>query len=809
MKRLLSWVFHRITSKAPATVFAVSLLLSGAALWVAKDLKYDSRMDNLLPQDMELVKEFNQVVDKTGGSGPLVVVFEHLRPEDAPRAIKTLADRLEQVPGVRFVDWRLPRKFLNNRQLLLASRQDLLKLERLMKRAIEYARTQFGGFFGGGEVYDPGDLQTLADNYHIFDEISPFYRGKSRKRYYVFVQPEGAVTNTEFTRRFVSDVQTAIQALGLEKQIPGLQIRLTGSMIPRLEESDTIKRDLTRAAGFAAFLAVSLILLYTRSWFSLPFIILPLLVSMTYTFALTRWVIGHVNIISGFLVAILLGLGIGYGIHLYIRFKQELLKGRSPARAAELVVTQVGRSGSVAMATTVGVFSLLTVSDFKGFSEFGLIASMGIFSAFVTYYLVFPAQVLFYDRIHWLKKPQPRLFILRISRLYTNTPYFLSALFLLLMAASLFLLPDVEFEYDFEKLKGESPATAYETETTRDFGVAFSPTVILTPNKDDLFYIHQALDEIKRRYGPKSTIGLHHSLNLFSRKEYESKKDILERIRDLFDREADIIEIALGTFRYQKLKQLVHAPPFDESKIPEVLRKRFTAGDEYLLLVFSPADKNFFDVRNIYQLEKEIRELKDRLAERGIRILALNENLLAAAIMDWVIDKGPGAMALAMGLVFLILLVDMRSPALALKTFLPLFTGLALTGALMALFHIKLNFINIVMLPSIVGIMIDHCVYLGHHILDYPSQDSIKSVKETGSAILLSALTSLAGYVSLNVAHHAGIRSIADVVELGIITCTLCALFMLPALFALRTHKLTFVRSRKELKLKAGAPDGS
>ena len=150
-----------------------------------------------------------------------------------------------------------------------------------------------------------------------------------------------------------------------------------------------------------------------------------------------------------------------------------------------------------------------------------------------------------------------------------------------------------------------------------------------------------------------------------------------------------------------------------------------------------------------------------------------------------------------MGLVFLILLWDYRSPRLAFKTFLPLFTGLALTGALMAVFHIKLNFINMVMLPSIVGIMVDHCVYLGHHILDYSRHEATKSVRETGSAIILSALASLAGYASLNIAHHAGVRSISHVVEVGIIVCTLCALFMLPVLFQMGAHKSPSYRAPK------------
>ncbi|MFQ5483602.1 MAG: MMPL family transporter, partial [Nitrospinaceae bacterium] len=335
---------------------------------------------------------------------------------------------------------------------------------------------------------------------------------------------------------------------------------------------------------------------------------------------------------------------------------------------------------------------------------------------------------------------------------------------------------------------------------------AFSPTVIVAASRKDLFPIHQALDRVREKYGAQTTIGMHHSLGLFGREEYAAKKDILARIQNLMKKEADVIEISLGTHRFQKLKALVEATPFDEDRIPEVLKQRFMAGDEYLLLVYSKADKDFFDVRNIYQLEDEIHDLKGILAGQGIEVQVLNENLLAAAIMDWVVKKGPWALAMALGLVFIILLADLQSFKLALQTFLPLLTGLALTGALMALFHIKLNFINIVMLPSIVGLMIDHCIYLGHHMLDYPSSDALKSVRETGSAILLSALTSLAGYISLNVAHHAGIRSIASMVEIGIVTCTLCALFMLPALYALKNHKLRMVRARKNLKLKAESP---
>jgi len=801
MKNILKWCYLNITSKNPWLLVVCGALVTLGALWIASGLTYNPRLDNLLPQDMELVREFNQVVEKTGGTGPLVVVLEGLKPKEAPEVIDGLTERFQQVPDVYFVDSRLPVKFLNNRQLLFATQSDLEELDKVVEGAIEHARSSLTGFFGTSQdSYNPSKLQDLSDHYKIFKNIQPFYIGKSGNRYYIFIQPRGTASNTGFTQQFVQSIQEQVDQFLEEKRFPNLKIQFSGGMITRIEENQVIQNDLKNSVIVAVILVTFILALYNRSILSIILLFIPLITSLSLTFALTRLLIGHVNIVSGFLVAILTGLGINYGIHLYIRFKQELRKGQTIPAAAELVATQVGRSGVIAMATTISVFSLLMFSDFRGFSEFGAIAAIGIMCSFLSYFFLLPALILCGDKIRGLRKPRPRLFSLRISAIYSNTPYFLVAMFILLLVFSLFLLPDIEFEHDFRKLRGESPAADFEAETTEDFGFAFSPTVIMTPNKKDLFQIHQTLQTIKEKYGDKSTIGIHHSIDLFSLKQYENKKVVLKRIRDKLIKDRDIIEITMGTQRYRKLKRLVEAKPFDEKHIPANLLKRFTAADQYLLLIFSPADKSFFDVRNIYQLEKEIKELKASLAKDNIHFAVLNENLLAAAILELVQQKGPQILAWAMGLVFLILLWDYRSPRLAFKTFLPLFTGLALTGALMAVFHIKLNFINMVMLPSIVGIMVDHCVYLGHHILDYSRHETTKSVKETGSAIILSALTSLAGYASLNIAHHAGVRSISHVVEVGIIVCTLCALFMLPVLFQMGAHKSPSYRAPQQDK---------
>jgi len=50
------------------------------------------------------------------------------------------------------------------------------------------------------------------------------------------------------------------------------------------------------------------------------------------------------------------------------------------------------------------------------------------------------------------------------------------------------------------------------------------------------------------------------------------------------------------------------------------------------------------------------------VVEENIKISVLNENLIAAEILDWVEEKGPKAMGIAFALVFFILVVDPQYP---------------------------------------------------------------------------------------------------------------------------------------------------
>ena len=137
MKNILRWCVKNITQKYPGTILIGAFFLSGFSIYIATHLTYASRMDNLLPKDLPLIKEFNEVVAKTGGSGPVVVVLEGLDQGEAPEVINHLSGLMAQVNRVQFVDSQVPKEFLNNRQLHMLSRNELIQLELLIGKGIQ------------------------------------------------------------------------------------------------------------------------------------------------------------------------------------------------------------------------------------------------------------------------------------------------------------------------------------------------------------------------------------------------------------------------------------------------------------------------------------------------------------------------------------------------------------------------------------------------------------------------------------------------------------------------------------------------
>jgi predicted RND superfamily exporter protein len=124
--------------------------------------------------------------------------------------------------------------------------------------------------------------------------------------------------------------------------------------------------------------------------------------------------------------------------------------------------------------------------------------------------------------------------------------------------------------------------------------------------------------------------------------------------------------------------------------------------------------------------------------------------------------------------------------------------GLALALGVLGAVGIPLNPANLIILPLILGLGVDHGVHVIHDYHSKPNQVYAIS-PSTLTAILLCAATTMVGFGSMMIAAHQGLYSLGAVLTIGVACCTFVALVPLPAVLAMISrHNL---RAAPQIKL--------
>jgi hypothetical protein len=137
----------------------------------------------------------------------------------------------------------------------------------------------------------------------------------------------------------------------------------------------------------------------------------------------------------------------------------------------------------------------------------------------------------------------------------------------------------------------------------------------------------------------------------------------------------------------------------------------------------------------------------------------------------------------SLGAIALLVFAHFRSVLCVVLALVPVGIGSLWLGGLMGCLGVPLNPANIMTLPLVIGIGVTN----GIHILNRFAEEQTPSIlaRSTGKAVLVSGLTSMAGFGSLILAQHRGIHSLGCVMTTGLATCMVAGLTFLPALLNL------------------------
>lgn len=770
-------------------VIAATWFAFPRAVAIFKNIQTDFKL--LLPEGYESVKQLDELQRIFGSQKNLSLVLETDDGDSLKEVIPQLAGFLEADGAVKEVNWRKPAyDFFDRHKLFYPAAEDLEDLRDRIDRRIQ--REKLGDLYISFEDDEDekdtfGDLKDKYASKYTGKITSEFYTNEDETVFLMAIYPKGEKLDVAEFKKFANHIKARLSEFDLRHYDPTVRVHYTGGVITSTHEYGSLVRDLKTAGTVSAALILLLILVYFRNIRAVLFVSAPLGCGLIWNFAIAYRAIGHLNMTTAFLFSILFGLGIDFGIHLNSRYNEERSGGKDLEGALTITLSQTGRSSFTAAATTAAAFIVLIINDFKGFSEFGFIAGAGILVTLAAYIIILPFMLTLEERIGFIRR---RRFVLtgwkleHIAELPQRPMIIgLACAVAVSIALSAALL---RFDYDFKNFRAPSAELerAQELEHTVNPQRAI-PSAVLAHSREEADIVKRAIEKRFKR-NPNTLIDSTRNVYSLVPDDQDKKIPTMRKIKELL--EDDIVDKLVkgkDKDKIDSLKASAAANPFDFEDVPPAIKRVFidedTGDANQLVYIFLHSDVDLKDGRKAIALAEEIRDIP---AENGKTYHAASSSIVFADVLTVMLKDSPKAIAISFAAVLLLLIIDFKNIKHVAVTMLPLVSGVILMLGIMSAVGMDLNFFNMIVLPVMLGIGIDNGVHFFHRYQEEGYQNLRKVMTTTGGSIVMTTLTTAAGFAGMTLAHHGGLASIGIAANIGMMTCLITTMFFFPAVLA-------------------------
>jgi len=778
-------IICRFSFRHPIFVLALALVICLPPALQLNRLRLDTNLLRLLSEDNRVVVQKNQIRDIVTGSGGYFIVL--LGSEDREKlfsAFHATLEKAQEFEEVEAVEYQNPRDFIKEYGCLLLSVEDLDKvLESLLK--LEAQISPMGDDLLSEDKPDKegDDREKKREIKRMVQylDLPQYHQSEDGQTMAIKIYPVKGISNMGDISRLSHKLEGLIDDICADYAV---WAGLTGSLKNDLKHYNFILNDLGRSGLIMAVMLGLMILFGFRSVRAIPIILLPLGIGLILAFGTIPLFVKSLNMITSFLMLVSFGLGIDFSIHLLKRFLNEW--SHKPAEEA-LVTTFIstGRSVLVSGFTTAIALFILAFSNFRGFSEFGIIGGYSILMVLLSVLVFLPAILSLGLKIRWIK-PDTREGL----RIIIPGKKAVLVLCAVIIVALIFGGVGLRFDFDFSRMDVDIPQKAdihdrfYEVyESRRSPGALF-----VAKGLSELDALLMALEKT-RRENPQSQILKYESIRSLSPDDQETQTrlsliaEIKESVSGRWIRRVDDPD-------YLKLISEIRAwvPPLqppDFRELPEtftfsLISQRYA--DYYIVPVY---------IRGKKQNGKDATAFAHELYDLEISsevIGPFGDTTIIAEVMEIVTREGPWLIIFSFSGIFLLILGQQRSFAQTLWIVMPLISGMALMTGLMVVFGIRLNFFNIVVFPTLIGIGIDDGVHYYRRWCEM-GRDTLATQKELFGTLSLTTATTICSYLGIAFSRHRGLQSIGFLACLGLMTTWLTTLFLLPGLLNLLDKK--------------------
>lgn len=813
----------RLNYRYPGFVIIAALVIAIISGSFALKLSVDTDIANLLPDTHPNVQALERLRDTVGGETEMRVVINspdfdaNVAFADAiiPRSMQLINPRNGE-PFFSRYEFRRDTEVLKDYALYLATHNELDELERYLMDEIEDAKLAANPFFVDFEDdFDDDDGEPSYARAAFMDayaDLIPSEYPVSSDSTSIVLKffPTGSRSDLSFLRNLFQHYDEFIEEMNPSSFHEDMVVKAGGRLKRHLLEIDSIMNDVLSSFSTGISGVLFMVMLYffwkiylsykkgsreeqkkgffshiKRVPISLIIIGVPLLVSLTITFAITYFVLGVLNTMTSVLFVILFGLGIDYGIHFYARYLEFRSSGKDAIVAIEHTYMSSGRAIMTSAITTALALFVLIYAEFRGFSEFGFISGLGIILAYLSMMYLLPAFIMLFEKWNFIlvnRNAEGSNYVKKVPKRYPFARTIVAAGFLIVIFV-IFNKDKLNFEYNFGVLEPEFPEFVEFSELSGDAVSSNrrNPAYVVADTDEEIEIILESIRRIIREKGDESTILDVEALQerFPTTEEQEQAKltrlaDIRILLQDPFiaDQESDDLD------RLRRASQATE--PLNFERLPDYLTERFITRDgEIGRFVMIYPSVGLADGRNSIAFKNEIGRIE---TADGSVFYSASTSLVAASMLDLMIQESFVMVIATFIMILIMMFISFRSFRWTIISMLPLVIGLSWLFFIMIIFDLSFNFYNLVTLPAILGIGNDNGVHLASRYREEGKKSMWNVLSSTGQHISIGSFTTMLGFAGLLFTVHPGLFSIGLLAVIGIGMTLLSAVTFLPAL---------------------------
>jgi predicted RND superfamily exporter protein len=774
--------------KRPRTSLIIALLFTAVGGFFASRLPMVADLEHLIPKSFESVQDLEPLKKRFGGIGYVVVVGMGAEPDQLRRFADEMAPKIAKLPSIRYVDYQRSGDFFDERKLYYLSVEDLAEVRNRIKAREKYERRQANPMFVKLDDEEPPslDMSDIQAKYSGGSEQrlasgGAYYLDETKKMVFLLAKPEKIAADLAYSEQLVKQTEDFLAAQDLSSFGPDFKWGLTGTFKYKVDQQRQLSTDMRNASAVAMALLLIYLAFHFRSVLAVGLIMGPVLAGLTWTYGITAGIFGSLNILTGFLGAILGGLGIEHGIHLLGRYQTLRAQGVSSEAAVRESFLHTGGSALVSSWVASLTFLSIAYSEFRAFREFGVIASIGMVVVIVSYFLILPAVLGLASRAGW----KPAAITPGLGKAAHLIPRFYRQITIgsaLVLATLIAFMSGVRFDFDFHSLEDSSlPSFTLDRETNEILGYNMEPVVILTKTHEDERELVKALKARKEQQGKDTTIHFVAAISDLVPEQQEEKKAILDDIAGTLAK-VNLEKLdAKNRPEAEKLSKWVKAAPFTKQDVPQAVRRQFegVGGPDAqggFVLIFP--NIKLSDGQAVLRFAKEVRGIT---LANGNRYSAAGEAMILADVLTMINNDVLPILLLAIFSVLAAMWLTLGSLRTALICMSPTVLSLLALIGVMAILKLPFNYLNIIVVPVLIGTTVDAGVHLLSRLSDAGGQFT-EVYAETGRAIVGGLITSGVGFGALLLADHPGLNSTGRLANLGFVLNMVVMIVSFPAL---------------------------